>query len=53
VPLVVVSQEQNMGDPPDAAAERYVRMIAGANQLLAGMAGSVVLMISGVPLKVR
>ena len=53
VPLVVVSQEQNMGDPPDAAAERYVRMIAGANQLLAGVAGSVVFMISGVPLKVR
>jgi adenosyl cobinamide kinase/adenosyl cobinamide phosphate guanylyltransferase len=54
VPLVIISQEQNMGDPPvDPGTERYVRTIAGANQLLAQMAGSVVLMVSGVPLKVR
>jgi adenosylcobinamide kinase / adenosylcobinamide-phosphate guanylyltransferase len=54
VPLVIISQELNMGDPPaDAGAERYIRTIAGANQLLAGMAQSVVLLVSGVPLKVR
>jgi adenosylcobinamide kinase/adenosylcobinamide-phosphate guanylyltransferase len=54
VPLVIISQEQNMGDPPvDPGTERYVRTIAGANQLLAQIAGSVVFMVSGVPLKVR
>jgi adenosylcobinamide kinase / adenosylcobinamide-phosphate guanylyltransferase len=57
-PVIVVSQEMGWGAIPprdgDGKEERrYIRVAAGANQILAGMASSVVLMVSGVPLKVR
>lgn len=52
--LVVVSQEMGLGVlPEDPGALRTVRLTGAANQILAGMAGSVVMMVSGVPLKVR
>jgi adenosylcobinamide kinase/adenosylcobinamide-phosphate guanylyltransferase len=54
VPVLIVSQEMGLGTPPsDPAQLRYARLTAGANQILATMAGSVVIMVSGVPLKVR
>jgi adenosylcobinamide kinase / adenosylcobinamide-phosphate guanylyltransferase len=54
VPVILVSQEVGMGIPPsDPAGKRYVRLATTANQILAGMANHVVMMVSGVPLKVR
>ena len=56
VPLLVVSQEMGMGLVPsesDPGAQRLLRLTAAANQILAGMASSVVMLVSGVPLKVR
>ncbi len=54
VPVLLVSQEIGMGVPPtDAATKRFVRIATGANQILAAMANHVVMMVSGVPLKVR
>lgn len=68
-PVVVVSTEVSLSVPelPDAAATgddprpaagsgratRFLRVAASANQILARNAGGVVLMVSGVPLKVR
>jgi adenosylcobinamide kinase / adenosylcobinamide-phosphate guanylyltransferase len=54
VPVLLVSQEVGMGIPPaDPAGKRFVRLATTANQILAGMANHVVMMVSGVPLKVR
>jgi adenosylcobinamide kinase/adenosylcobinamide-phosphate guanylyltransferase len=54
VPLVVTSTEVGMGilarDPRDV---RLVRVLTSANQILAEQATGVVLMVSGVPFKVR
>jgi adenosylcobinamide kinase/adenosylcobinamide-phosphate guanylyltransferase len=54
VPILLVSQEMTLGPPPsDPAAARVLKLGAAANQILAAMASSVVMMVSGVPLKVR
>ncbi len=54
VPIVVVSGEMNMGGPP-ARPEllRFAKLGASGNQILAQHAASVVMMVSGLPLKVR
>jgi adenosylcobinamide kinase/adenosylcobinamide-phosphate guanylyltransferase len=54
VPVLLVSQEIGLGVmPADPDGARLVKLAAAANQILAGMAHSVVMMVSGVPLKVR
>jgi adenosylcobinamide kinase / adenosylcobinamide-phosphate guanylyltransferase len=54
VPVLLVSQEVGMGlQPADPVARRFLRLATSANQILAAMANHVVLMVSGVPLKVR
>lgn len=54
VPIVVVSTEMGLGTlPQEAALQRLVKVVSSANQILAAQAGATVLMISGVPLKVR
>jgi adenosylcobinamide kinase / adenosylcobinamide-phosphate guanylyltransferase len=54
VPIVVTSAEMGLGMLPRTPDEqRLLRIVARANQLLAEQAGSVVLMVSGVPLKIR
>jgi adenosylcobinamide kinase / adenosylcobinamide-phosphate guanylyltransferase len=57
-PVILVSQEMGWGGIPrpdgnGKEERRYIRVAASANQILASMASSVVLMVSGVPLKVR
>lgn len=52
VPAVVVSQEFSLGTVPETDY-RFVKAVASANQILAGQAGSIVLMVSGVPMRVR
>ncbi len=54
VPVLLVSQEIGLGVmPADPDGARLVKLAASANQVFAGMAHSVVMMVSGVPLKVR
>ena len=54
VPLILVSQEVGMAPlPADPGQLRQVRLLASANQVLTNLAGGVVMMVSGVPLKVR
>jgi adenosylcobinamide kinase/adenosylcobinamide-phosphate guanylyltransferase len=56
VPVIVVSQEFGLAMLPgqtDGEAQRLIRIVASANQILAAMANGVTLMVSGVPLKVR
>jgi adenosylcobinamide kinase / adenosylcobinamide-phosphate guanylyltransferase len=54
VPVLLVSQEVGMGlMPSDPAGRRFLRIATSANQILAAMANHVVMMVSGVPLKVR
>jgi adenosyl cobinamide kinase/adenosyl cobinamide phosphate guanylyltransferase len=54
VPIVVVSIEMGLGPwPSDPEDERLLRLVSSANQILAQQAAAVVLMVSGVPLKVR
>jgi adenosylcobinamide kinase/adenosylcobinamide-phosphate guanylyltransferase len=54
IPLVVTSTEMGMGlVPGNEQEQRLLRVVTSANQLLAQQAGSVVLMVSGVPFKVR
>jgi adenosylcobinamide kinase/adenosylcobinamide-phosphate guanylyltransferase len=49
-PLVVVSTEMGLGcRARDDAEQRLIKVVQSANQLLASNAGSVVLMVSGVP----
>lgn len=54
LPIVVVSTEMGLAPVPrDPAEQRLVKVVSSANQILAQNAGAVVLMVSGVPLKVR
>jgi adenosylcobinamide kinase / adenosylcobinamide-phosphate guanylyltransferase len=54
VPIVVVATEMTAAFPPlEATMQRLVHSAASANQILASMAGAVVLMVSGLPLRVR
>jgi adenosylcobinamide kinase/adenosylcobinamide-phosphate guanylyltransferase len=54
VPLVVTSTEMGLGVVPHREQDlRLLRVVSSANQLLAQQAGGVVLMVSGVPFKVR
>jgi adenosylcobinamide kinase / adenosylcobinamide-phosphate guanylyltransferase len=54
VPVVVVSGEIGFGFSPQTPEElRFLRVATSANQILAENAGAVVLMVSGVPLRVR
>jgi adenosylcobinamide kinase / adenosylcobinamide-phosphate guanylyltransferase len=54
LPVVVVTQELGLGGMPEALVQqRYLKIAASANQILASMAGAMVMMVSGVPLKVR
>jgi len=54
VPLVVTSTEMGLGVPPlDTTELRLLKVVTTANQILAQQAGAVVLMVSGVPFKVR
>lgn len=52
IPIVVVSTEMGMGLPPrDAAEQRLLKVVSQANQILIQAAGSVVLMVGGMPFK--
>jgi adenosylcobinamide kinase/adenosylcobinamide-phosphate guanylyltransferase len=54
LPIILVTMETGLGTMPGGAAEqRFLKVAASANQILAANAGAVVMMISGVPLKVR
>jgi len=54
VPILVVSQEMGQAPhPTDPVGERLTHVVSSANQILAGRASGVVLMVSGVPLRVR
>jgi adenosylcobinamide kinase/adenosylcobinamide-phosphate guanylyltransferase len=54
LPIILVTMEVGMAAMPEgAAAQRFLKVAASANQILAGNAGAVVMMVSGVPLKVR
>jgi adenosylcobinamide kinase/adenosylcobinamide-phosphate guanylyltransferase len=54
VPLVVTSTEMGLGVLPQREADlRLLRVVSSANQILAQQAAGVVLMVSGVPFKVR
>jgi adenosylcobinamide kinase / adenosylcobinamide-phosphate guanylyltransferase len=53
-PVVVVTTEIGLGFLPANVPDRRLINVAGrANQMLAERAGSVVLMVSGVPLRLR
>jgi adenosylcobinamide kinase/adenosylcobinamide-phosphate guanylyltransferase len=54
VPVVVTSTEMSLGMMPrDATEQRLLKIVGSANQILGLQASGVVLMVSGVPLKVR
>ncbi len=54
VPVVVVSTEMSWGILPDKPEElRIVKLLTSANQILANQAGAMVLMVNGVPLRLR
>src|SRR5262249_29736050 len=54
MPIIVVSMEMGLGTLPEGhAQQRFLKVAASANQILAGNAGAMVMMVSGVPLKVR
>ena len=54
VPILVVTTEMGLGMMPDGHdGQRFLKVAASANQILAANAGGVVMMVSGVPLKVR
>jgi adenosylcobinamide kinase/adenosylcobinamide-phosphate guanylyltransferase len=53
-PIVVVTTEMGLGVPPHSPhEERLLKVGASANQILASNATSVILMVTGLPLKVR
>ena len=53
-PIVLVTTEIGLGFLPNAVADRHFLNIAGlSNQILAERAQSVVMMVSGVPLRLR
>jgi adenosylcobinamide kinase/adenosylcobinamide-phosphate guanylyltransferase len=54
VPIVITSTEMSLGLPPrDPAEQRLVKVVSSANQILGQQATGMVLMVSGVPFKVR
>jgi adenosylcobinamide kinase/adenosylcobinamide-phosphate guanylyltransferase len=54
VPVVVSSTEMGLGVPPREEADlRLMQVVTTANQILVQQAAGVVLMVSGVPLKIR
>jgi adenosylcobinamide kinase/adenosylcobinamide-phosphate guanylyltransferase len=54
VPIILVTMEMGLGVMPSGPADqRFLKIAASANQILASNAGAVVMMVSGVPLKVR
>jgi adenosylcobinamide kinase/adenosylcobinamide-phosphate guanylyltransferase len=54
VPVVITSTEMSLGMMPRTPAEqRLLKIVGSANQILGQLATGVVLMVSGVPLKVR
>jgi adenosylcobinamide kinase/adenosylcobinamide-phosphate guanylyltransferase len=53
MPMVVTSTEMGLGLMPHGEELRLVRLVTTANQILAQHAITVVLMVSGVPFKVR
>ena len=54
VPIVVTSTEMSLGMMPrDPGEQRLLKIVGSANQILGQQATGVVLMVSGVPLKVR
>ena len=54
VPIVITSTEMSLGVPSrDPAEQRLVKVVSSANQILGQQASGMVLMVSGVPFKVR
>jgi adenosylcobinamide kinase/adenosylcobinamide-phosphate guanylyltransferase len=54
VPMVVTSTEMSLGIMPrDEREQRLLKVVSSMNQILAQQASGVVLMVSGVPFKVR
>jgi adenosylcobinamide kinase/adenosylcobinamide-phosphate guanylyltransferase len=54
IPIVVTSTEMSLGLPArDAAEQRLLKIVSSANQILGQQASGMVMMVSGVPLKVR
>jgi adenosylcobinamide kinase/adenosylcobinamide-phosphate guanylyltransferase len=54
LPIILVTMEMGLGVTPDGPAhQRFLRVATSANQILAVNASAVVMMVSGVPLKVR
>jgi adenosylcobinamide kinase/adenosylcobinamide-phosphate guanylyltransferase len=54
VPIVLTSTEMSLGvQPRDAVEQRLLKIVSSANQILGQQASGMVLMVSGVPLKVR
>ena len=54
VPLVITSTEMSLGmQPRDQAEQRLLKIVSSANQILGQQATGMVLMVSGVPFKVR
>ncbi len=53
-PVIVVTNEVGMGIVPGDSLSRLYRDLAGsANQAIASVAGTVILMVSGIPLEVK
>jgi adenosylcobinamide kinase/adenosylcobinamide-phosphate guanylyltransferase len=53
-PVVLVSTEMGGGVVPEKPhQQRFVKLLASANQMLASQAGAVVLLVAGVPLRLR
>jgi adenosyl cobinamide kinase/adenosyl cobinamide phosphate guanylyltransferase len=54
VPVVITSTEMSLGGQPrDAGEQRVLKIVSSANQILGQQASGMVMMVSGVPLKVR
>ncbi len=54
MPAVVVSTEMGLGGPPlDPDLQRFAKLVSSANQIFARQAADMVLMVSGVPIRVR
>ena len=54
IPIVLTSTEMSLGLPArDPVEQRLLKIVSSANQILGQQATGVVMMVSGVPLKVR
>src|SRR6185295_8200592 len=54
VPVVITSTEMSLGlQPRDPAEQRLLKIVSSANQILGQQATGMVMMVSGVPFKVR